>query len=50
MTIVLFLAALAAAAVIGRRFEAANQRIDGFLAAGERDTAICDEAENGWSL
>lgn len=49
MIIALFLAALATGlfvgAVIGRRFEVANQRIDGLLAAGERDTAINDEAD-----
>jgi hypothetical protein len=54
MIIALFLAALAVAlfvgAVIGRRFEVANQRITGLLAVSERDTAINDEAENGWAL
>jgi hypothetical protein len=42
-------AALFVGAGVGRRFEAANQRIDGLLAVGERDTAINDEAENGWA-
>jgi hypothetical protein len=50
LLILLLLAALFVGAVIGRRFEAASQDIAGLLAVGERDTAICDAAENGWSL
>jgi hypothetical protein len=40
-------AALFVGAVIGRRFEAANQRSARLLAVGERDTAINDEADMG---
>lgn len=52
--VTLFLAVLAATLVVGvllgRRYEACNHRIGGMLADGDRDRAVCDEAENGWAL
>jgi hypothetical protein len=48
----LFLAVLAATLIVGvllgRRYEACNH-VGGMLADGERDRAVCDEAENGWA-